>query len=111
MPLDHQSPRVVARKRKKKVKCCTSGNKSQITIVGYINAISQAMPPFIIFDTKNLNMDRTEKEVPGTTYGLSENGWIDMELFNCGFSITSYVMLEQVDPYCFCLMAIVPTTI
>ena len=50
MPLDHQYPRVVARKGKKKVRYCTSGNKSQITIVGCVNAIGQAMPPFIIFD-------------------------------------------------------------
>ena len=30
-------------------------------------------------------MDWTENEVPGTTYGLSENGWIDMELFKLWF--------------------------
>ena len=81
MPLEQQSPRVVARKGKKKVRYCTSGNKSQITIVGCINAIGQAMPPFIIYDAKNLNMDWTKEEVPGTTYRLSDNGWIDMELF------------------------------
>ena len=85
MPLEQQSPRVVARKGKKKVGYCTSGNKSQITIVGCINAIGQAMPPFIIYDTKNLNMNWTKEEVPGTTYGLSDNGWIDMELFKQWF--------------------------
>ena len=85
MPLEQQSPRVVARKGKKKVRYCTSGNKSQITIVGCINAIGQAMPPFIIYDAKNLNMDWTKEEVPGTTYGLSDNGWIDMELFKQWF--------------------------
>ena len=75
----------MARKGKKKVRYCASGNKSQITIVGCVNAIYQAMPPFIIFDAKNLNMDWTENEVPGTTYGLGENGWIDMELFKLWF--------------------------
>ena len=39
------------------------------------------MPPYVIFDAKNLNMDWTEEELPGTTYGLSSNSWIDMELF------------------------------
>jgi len=63
------------------VRYCTSGNKSQITIVGYINTVGKAMPPFIIYDAKNLNMDWTEKEVPSTTYGLYDNGWIDMDLF------------------------------
>jgi len=48
MPLEQQSPQVVARKGKKKARYCTSGNKSQIKVVGCINAISQAMPPFII---------------------------------------------------------------
>ena len=41
IPLEQQSPPVVARKGKKKVRCCTSGNKSQITIVGCINTIGQ----------------------------------------------------------------------
>ena len=48
--LKQQSPRVVARTGNKNVRYCTSGNKSQ---VGYINAIGQAMLPFIIYDTKN----------------------------------------------------------
>ena len=50
-------------------------------MVGCINAIGQALPPFIIFNAKNLNLDWTNGEVPGTMYGLSENGWIDMVLF------------------------------
>jgi len=72
MPLDHRSPRVIARKGQRKVRYCTSGNKCQITIVVCINAIGQTMPPFIIFDAKNL----TRGEDPGTTYGLG-----DTELF------------------------------
>ncbi|XP_065894182.1 uncharacterized protein [Dysidea avara] len=81
MPLDHRSLHVVARRGQRKVRYCTSGNKFQITIVACINAISQTMPPFIIFDAKNLNMEWTRGEVPGTTYGLSDSGWIDTELF------------------------------
>ena len=81
MPLEHQAPKVVARKGQKKVRYCSSGNKSQVTVVGCINAIGQALPPFIIFNAKNLNLDWTNGEVPGTMYGLSENGWIDMVLF------------------------------
>ena len=45
-------------------------------------------------------------EVLGTNNGLSDNGWIDMELLSSG---TSCVMLEQVGPYSFCLMDIAPT--
>jgi len=49
MPLEQQSPRV----RVKKGRYCTSGNKSQITIVGCINTVGQAMPLCIIYDAKN----------------------------------------------------------
>ena len=83
IPLDHRSPRVLTKRGHKKVRYATSGNKSQITIiiVGCINAIGQALPSFIIFDAKNLNLEWAEGEVPGTTYGLSGSGWMEMQLF------------------------------
>ena len=34
----------------------------------------------VIFDRKSMNPDLAEGEVPGTTYGLSPNGWMDSEL-------------------------------
>jgi len=80
MPLDHRSPRILAKKVQKKVRYATSGNKSQVTVVGCINVVGQALPPFVIFDAKNLNMEWTQKEVPVTTYGLSDSGWMDMHL-------------------------------
>jgi len=52
----------------------TSGNKSLIITVACINAIGQTIPSFINFDAKNLNMEWTREEVPGTTYGLSDSG-------------------------------------
>jgi len=55
----------------RKGRYCASGNKSQITIVGCINAVDQAIHPYVC---KNLNMDCTKEDVPGTTYGLSDNG-------------------------------------
>ena len=56
IPLDHRSPRVLAKKGQKKVRYCSTGNKSQVTVVGCINAVGQALPPFVVFDAKNLNM-------------------------------------------------------
>ena len=76
VPLDHRTPRVL-----KKVRYCSTENKSQITVIGCINATGQALPPFIVFDAKNLNLQWTTGEVPGTTYGLSESGWMDNILF------------------------------
>ena len=81
VPLDHRTPRVLTRKGQKKVRYCSTGNKSQITVVGCINATGQALPPFIVFDAKKLNLQWTTGEVPGTTYGLSESGWMDNILF------------------------------
>jgi len=56
--------------------------------VGCINAIGQAMLP--LYEAKNLNMEWMKEEVPGTTYGLSDNGWIDMELLSSGSIVTSW---------------------
>ena len=65
----------------KKVRCRTSGNKSQITVIGCVSASGQAIPPFVIFDSKRLNKQWTYGEVNGTTYGMSTKGWVDSELF------------------------------
>ena len=51
---------------------CTSGNKSQVTVVACVNAIGQCLPSFIIFDAKNLNLDWTKGEVPGTMHVWSK---------------------------------------
>ena len=82
VPLDHKPPNVIAQRGQKKIRYRVSRNKKQITVVGCINAAGQAIPPFVIFDAKCLNHDWTDGEVPGTTYGLSSNGWIDSELFH-----------------------------
>ena len=86
MPLDHRPPRILTTKGEKKVRYRTSGNKNQITMIGRVNAAGQAIPLFVIFDAKSLNMEWTRDEVPGTTYGLSDHGWINMELFKGWFT-------------------------
>ena len=37
------------------IKCHTSGNKAQTTVVAYVNAIGQAIPPYVIYNAKTLN--------------------------------------------------------
>ena len=54
MPLDHKPPLVVARKGAKKIHCRTSGNKSQITILGCTNAAGTTLPPMVIFDGQKI---------------------------------------------------------
>ena len=82
MPLDHRPPKIVTKKGQKKVRYRTSGNKSQITVIGCVSASGHAIPPFVIFDSKSLNKEWTKGEVNGTTYyGMSNKVWVDSELF------------------------------
>ncbi len=72
MPFDHRPPKVITKRGHKKVRY-----KSQITVIACVSAVGQAIPPFVIFDAKGLNVEWTKGEIPGTTYGLSDKGWVD----------------------------------
>ena len=85
MPLDPKAPRIVAERGSSAI-TVGSGNKSQVTIVGCCSAAGFCMPPMVIWDRKTLAPELTIGEVPGTIYGLSGNGWMDMELFHIWFS-------------------------
>ena len=39
------------------------------------------IPPFVIFDAKQLNHLWTRGEVAGTRHGVSDSGWTDRGLF------------------------------
>lgn len=82
VPLDPRPPKVVAEKGKKKVRYRCSGLKSQITVVGCGSATGQAIPPYIIYAAKQLSPLWMKDEVPGSCYAVSDNGWIDQELFH-----------------------------
>ena len=86
MPLEHKQPKTLALKGTKKVRQCTSGNKTQITVLGCVSAAGQVMPPMVVFSGKNFNHTLSEGEVPGTFYGMSDSGWMDQELFASWFS-------------------------
>ena len=85
MPFDHRPPRVLAQKGQKKVRYRTSSNKSQVTVIGCVSTAGQAIPPFVIFDAKSLNIEWTKGEVAGARYGLSDSGWEDMDFFKLWF--------------------------
>jgi hypothetical protein len=84
MPLDPKSPRVIVERGSQAV-AVGSGNKSQVTIVGCVSAAGFCIPPMVIWDRKTLAPELTIGEIPGTIYGLSANGWMDMELFDIWF--------------------------
>jgi len=81
MPLNHSAPKIITGRGHKKVRYRTSGNKSQITVIGCVSTTGHAIPLFVIFDSKSLNMEWRKDEVPGTSYELSSKVWVDTELF------------------------------
>lgn len=46
--------------------------KVKLQVIGCVSAAGQAIPPFVIYDSKSLNIEWTRGEVAETTYGLSD---------------------------------------
>ena len=81
LPLCPKSLKVVGEVGHKTLNYVTGNSKSQITVLACTSAAGFAIPPFVIFARKTLNPELTKGEVPGTLYGLSENGWVNRDLF------------------------------
>ena len=81
-----------------------------MTIVACANAAGQAIPSMVIFDAKKLNHAWTANEVPGTKYGLSDKGWINLNLFEGWLVEHFWSMQFLLDPCSFCWMAMSRTT-
>ena len=71
MPLNPTAPKGIFVCKNRNPVAISSGDKTQITVVGCVNAIGFCMPPTVIFDSKTLGVGLTEGEIPGTFYGLS----------------------------------------
>ena len=85
MPLNPKPLKVVSEVGNKNP-CNVTGNlRSQITVLACTSAAGYPLPPFIIFDCKTLTKELTKGEVPGASYGLSNKGWMDGELFKDWF--------------------------
>ena len=74
LPLNPKCTKVVDKIGAKNPSFVTGGDKAQITVLACSSAAGYAIPPFVIFDRKSLNQSMTKGEVPGTLYGLSQNG-------------------------------------
>ena len=81
VPLCPRPPKVIARKGQKMIRYRTSGQKAQITVIGCGSATGQVIPPFIIFAAKQISPLWTKDEVNGSRFAVSENAWVDQELF------------------------------
>ena len=85
MPLNPKPLKMVCGTGSKNPASICSGNKSQITIVGCVNAAGYCIPPMVIYGRKAISAALVENEIPGTIYGLSSKGWIDQDLFDQWF--------------------------
>ena len=83
-PLNPNAPEVISRRGEKHPSVIT-GERGQVTVLCCVNAGGYSLPPLVIFDRKTMRPELADGEVPGTTYGLSPNGWIDSELFETWF--------------------------
>ena len=80
VPLDSKALNVVTARDSKKVYIRSTGRKGQVTVVACGNGAGQVIPPMVTFDAKKLCHSWTQGEVPGTSYGLSDKGWITTDL-------------------------------
>ena len=81
MPLSRKPPKVISYLSQKPPYSITSGDKAHIPILASASASGYSIPPMVVFDHKTLHSDMTTGQVPGTFYGLSDSGWMDVELF------------------------------
>lgn len=86
IPLSPKSHKIVDRVGSKNPSYVTSNSKEQVTVLACVNASGYCMPPFVLFARKKLNPDMVRHEVPGTLYGLSSKGWMDLQLFSDWFT-------------------------
>jgi hypothetical protein len=85
-PLSIKPTKVISEKGYKHPSSITSQERTQITVLGCCSAGGYAIPPLVIFDRKVLKPELAIGEVPGTMYGLTQNGWINREVFESWFS-------------------------
>ncbi len=81
-PLNPKPSKVVCCKGSKHPSSIVSAEKSQMTVLACCSAGGQAIPPLVIYDRKTLKPELT---LGGTMYGLSDNGWMDWEIFEAWF--------------------------
>lgn len=78
----HTPPNVICAKGIKQVGQVTSGERGvTITIVGIINAIGNAVPPYLIFPRVNFRAHMLLGTPPGTSGNASKSGWINGDIF------------------------------
>ena len=93
MPLNPKPLKVVSERGAKNYSHICGPGKSQITVLACSSAAGFTLPPYVVLPRKTLNHEITYREIPGTMYGLSSKGWMDLVLFSTWFKdhFLSYV--------------------
>ena len=86
LPLNPTCHKVVDKVGSHNPSYITGNTKAQVTVLACTNATGYAIPPMIILKKRPINQQLTNWEVPGTSYGLSPNGWMNQELFTSWFA-------------------------
>ena len=88
------------------------GSKTNITVLAYTNTGGYVIPPFIIYQRKNLVESLIQGEIPGTMYGMnSSSGWMDGELFQQCICIKAMHRKYFLYAYCMLLYNIMSTSL
>ena len=85
MALNPKPLKVVSERGAKNSSHICGPDKSQVTVLACSSAAGVTMPPYVILARKTLNHEITFGEIPGTMYGLSSKGWMDLGLFSTWF--------------------------
>ena len=85
MPLNPKPLKVVSERGAKNPSCVCGSTKNQVSVLACSSASGYTLPPYVILARKTLNHEITFGEVPGTSYGLSPKGWMDLGLFSTWF--------------------------
>ena len=81
-PVDPSRCRVVGPKGKECVKIRSGAGRENHTVLAVTSAAGEVCDPLIIFKGKNMQSSyRGKSALPNTFYGISENGWMDSDIY------------------------------
>lgn len=102
MTIEHRCPRVLARNQQTKLWYCTLGNNPQVTVVAcIINAIGQALPPFVPRMPRISFWTGQKGKFPQicmVSVRMDESIWFFLKN---DFPIISLIMQDQAYLYCY----------
>ena len=81
-PTDPARSKVVSVKGETAYKTTSGARRENITTLAVCNAAGKALDPVIVFGGKNMQSTwKSDKALPKTYYGRSDNGWMTTEIF------------------------------